>query len=60
MSEITKVSISVEINGKPYLVDLPEDRKIILINMASGFSDNGKLNVIALPENLKFTTVGEL
>lgn len=60
MSTITAVSIAVEIGGKAYFVDLPHDRMMILMKMAEGLNDAGKLSVVAAPESYKLMPVGSL
>lgn len=58
--DVEKVSVAVEIEGKPYFVALDQTRMKLLIQFASGLSDNGKLNVVKAPSDYKFTTLGEL
>lgn len=54
-AEITKVVIAVEVEGKPYFVNLPLDRMMILMKMASGLSDTGALPVVKAPDGYAFT-----
>ena len=54
MNNIGRVCIYVEINDKPCAVALPHDSLLMLVNLASSLSDNGKLPVVALPDNFKF------
>lgn len=56
---IEKVSLAVQIGGKPYFVLLDQDRLQVLVKMAQGLSDNGQLNVARAPEHFTFTTVVE-
>ena len=58
--DIEKTCIAVQIDGKPYFVALEQDRMNIVLNLITGLSDNGKLNVVAAPEGFKFITIGEL
>jgi hypothetical protein len=60
LNTITKVTIAVEINGKPYFVNLPHDRALMVMNMAGGLSDDGRLHVTKAPEGFKFIEIGEL
>jgi hypothetical protein len=57
---ITAVSIAVEIAGKAYFVNLPHDRMLILMKMAEGLSDSGKLGVVAAPAGYSLTPIGML
>lgn len=57
-AEITKVVIAVEIEGATYFVDLPLNRMMILIKMASGLSDSGALPVVKAPDGYKFEVLG--
>lgn len=57
MSEISKVSIAVEIGGKPYFVNLPLDRMLMLMQLGSSLSDSGKLPVVAAPDGYRFTAL---
>lgn len=59
-AEITAVSIAVQIGGKPYFVNLPQERMLILMNMASGLFDNGHLHVVAAPESYKFMPIKDM
>jgi hypothetical protein len=60
MMNIDKVCIAVEIDGESYFVALEQSRMKILMQMASGLSENGKLNVVKAPRDFKFTTIGEM
>jgi hypothetical protein len=55
---VTRVSMLVEIDGKPHVVALPQERMLVLVNLAAGLSDNGKLPVLALPDTFKFESLG--
>lgn len=57
---IEAASIAVQIGGKAYFVSLPHDRMMILMKMAEGLSDSGKLNVVAAPASYKLMPIGEL
>ena len=48
-TEISKVAVYVEIDGKAYLVALPQDRLQLAIKMVAGLSDDGQLPVKAAP-----------
>jgi hypothetical protein len=51
---IEKVAMAVQIDGKGYYVALPQDRLRILVKLAEGLSDNGKLSVQAMPPGHDF------
>lgn len=53
-AEITKVVIAVEINGSPYFVRLPHERMVLLMKLAEGLSDSGKLPVSRAPAGYAF------
>lgn len=57
-AEITKVVIAVEIGGAPYFVNLPLDRMMMLMKIASGLSDIGALPVVKAPDGYAFHTLG--
>jgi len=58
--KIEVISIAVQIDGKPYFVVLDEDKKQILMKMAAGLSDDGKLKVVKAPAEFSFETIGDL
>jgi hypothetical protein len=58
--EIEKVSLAVQIKGKPYFVALDSDKLHLLIQMAQGLSDNGKINVIPAPEGFEFKQIKDI
>lgn len=58
--EIEKVSLAVQIDGKPYFVALPQERLKLVVSMAQGLADNGKLNVAKAPDGFKFTELDSL
>ncbi len=60
LDTITAVSIAVQINGKAYFVNLPHDRAMMVMNMAGGLSDNGKLNVVPAPAGFNFTKIEDM
>lgn len=55
--QITKVSVAIEIDGKPYFVALSQDRLKMLMSLAQGLSDGGKLPVKPLPDGCYFYEV---
>lgn len=57
MSNITAVSIAVQIDGKPYFVNLPHERMLILMQMASALFDTGRLGVVPAPPGFEFTAL---
>lgn len=50
----TQISLSIELEGKAYFVALPKERLQLLLKLAEGLSDDGKLPLIAAPPNYKF------
>lgn len=56
-AEITKVVIAVEIAGAPYFVNLPHDRMLILMKLASSLGDDG-LPVVRAPAGYAFHAIG--
>lgn len=58
--EIERISIAVEIEGKPHLVVLPQESMHIVLMAAQGLSENGKLNVVEAPEGLKMLPLQDL
>lgn len=59
-NEITAVSIAVQVGGKPYFVNLSNDKMLLLMNLAGSLSDDGKLHVVPAPDGYKFVSVGDL
>jgi hypothetical protein len=57
MSNITAVSIAVQIDGKAYFVNLPHERMLILMQMASALFDGGRLGVVPAPPGFEFTAL---
>ena len=51
--------MAVEIDGKPYFVGLPQDRMLMLVELAATLSDSGKLPVLAAPDEYKFEVLGD-
>ena len=58
--KIDKVSLAVEIEGKPYFVILGQEKLKLLVDIASGLADNEKLNVIKAPDDFKFSTMDKM
>ena len=56
---ISKLSITVEIDGKPCFVKVDPEHTEIILRMVQGLSPTGKLEVIRAPADFKFTTLGE-
>lgn len=54
---IEKVSLQVQIDGRAYYVALPQERLVLLVKMAEGLSDNGKLPVTEAPPGHEFRAV---
>lgn len=58
---VNRACLAVELDGKPYFVNLPQDRMLqMLIPLAASLSDNNKLNVIAAPEGFRFMSLAEM
>ena len=55
--EVSKISLSVEINGTAYFVMLPHERLKLILSLAESLSDNGKLPVKKAPAGYKFVTL---
>lgn len=45
-SEIEKVSLMVQLQGKAYYVALPQDRLKMLVQLAESLFDDGRLKVL--------------
>jgi len=54
MSNVTKVSLAVEIEGQAYFVALSQESLKLLVKMAEGLADNGKLPVVKCPAGYTF------
>lgn len=52
--DISKVSIVVEIDGRPHLVLLPEERWSYAMAMVSSLTDSGRLEVMPMPDGYSF------
>lgn len=61
MTTVSKVCMAVEINGKAYFVNLPQDRMLsLLIPMTAALADNGQLNVYPAPDGFEFKSMAEI
>lgn len=49
-TQIDKVAIYVEVNGKTFIVNLPQDRLQLGIKLISGLSDDGALPLAPSPD----------
>ena len=49
IDNISKVSIMVEIDGKVFIVNLPHEKKLILLQLSTGLAGNEKLNLVPVP-----------
>lgn len=58
--QIEKISLAVQVNGEACFVVLGQDKLRILVQLAQGLADNGKLNVVKAPEGFKFSPLSEL
>jgi hypothetical protein len=59
-NDITAVSITVQIDGKLYFVNLPHDRMMLAMHLIGGLSDSGRLNVTPAPDGFKLVSIKEL
>lgn len=57
---ISKLSISVEVDGKPCFVKVDPEHTEIILHMLQGLSPTRTLEVIRAPADFKFTTLDEL
>ena len=55
--EISKVSMIVEIDGAPCVVILPQNKLLILVDLAASLSDSGKLLVKKLGTTYNFENI---
>ena len=58
--DIEKISIAVEVEGKPYFVVLPQESMHVVLMAAQGLRDNGKLNLVDAPEGFLMVPLNEL
>ncbi|MCK5680191.1 hypothetical protein KAI46_05200 [bacterium] len=58
--KIGKVCMMVEIDGRVCAVVLPQDKMLILVDLASSLSDSGKLPVREMGDSYKFETIEAL
>jgi hypothetical protein len=49
--------VAVEIDGKPHFVVLPHERLLMLMQLAQGLSDDGKLTVVKAPDDYRFIEI---
>lgn len=57
---ISKLSVSVEIDGKPYFVLVPAESKQVLISLIAGISKNGELQVVSMPDGFSFQSLSDI
>jgi len=57
---VSKLSITVEVDGKPCFVKVDPEHTEIILHLLQGLSPTGALQVIRAPDNFKLTTLGEL
>ena len=60
MPEIGRVSLIVEIDGEVCAVALPQERLQLVVDMAAGLSDTGRLPVRKLGKDYRFEVVHPL
>ena len=56
-TEIGRISMVVECDGKVCAVVLPQDRMRLLVNLAASLSETGVLPVKVLPSSYHFETL---
>lgn len=49
-----RIALVVELDGVPHYIALPQDRLKILLQLAQGLCDSGKLPVKKAPEGTEF------
>jgi len=54
---ISKLSVAVEIDGKPYFVLIPKGCKELAVRLLAGLQEDGELKVVAAPDEYKFQAV---
>ena len=57
MSQFTKISLSVEMDGKLYFVAVKDEHIDLLMSLVSSISDNGKLGLLKAPADYKFQPI---
>lgn len=60
MTQVTEISVTVEHNGKPYIVVIPEENKQILLYTIAGFCKGGVLQLAPMPEGCEFRTLADV
>ena len=60
MEEIQLVSLSVQMKGIAYFVNLGQEELKLLVKMSTSLSDNKKLNLVKAPESYKLTTLNNI
>lgn len=60
MTNITAVSIAIQVDGRAYFVNLPHAQMMILMALAGSLTDGGALKVVAAPDKYKLIPIGEL
>ena len=60
MEEIELVSLSVQINGIAYFVNLGQEELRLLVTVSTGLSENKKLNLVKAPDSYKLTTLNNI
>ncbi len=57
ISAVSRISLALEMGGRPYFVVLPHEGLLLLLNLAASMSDGGQLKVTPAPEGFRFTTL---
>ena len=57
--DIEKVSLAIQVDGVVCFVALDQDKLKLLVQMAAGLSDNGKVNAVKAPEDFRFTALDD-
>ena len=58
--EYGRITMMVEINGRVCAVCLPQERMRMLLKMAEGLSDDGKVPIHELPESVQIVPISEI
>jgi hypothetical protein len=57
--KVDKISIFVEIDGKPYVALLAEENIELIVDVLGSVCKHGVLRVTALPKDYKFEPLGQ-
>jgi hypothetical protein len=57
ISAVSRISLAIEMGGRPYFVVLPHQSMLLLLNLATSMSDGSALKVKPAPEGFHFKTL---